>query len=553
MTERNPASPEAVQSFKDVCFISGSLLIVFVASLFIFSCASFLLRFPATVPIFYLSILATVFLWLFLALKYFNKKVLVYVFIIVSGTFMISALSSFFLDVSYDGQYYHQETVIQLAKGWNPFFEELAPANPAENRIFRWVKHYVRAAEIAESCLYKATHRIESAKTINILLIFASVYLAACCLCTLKKMTPKRAVLLAFAAAFNPVVVCTSLSFYVDGQLGSVALCLACLFCLFYLRPTGYLSIVIISASIYFMNIKFTAVVYFIVLAMGFLIISILNKKTAIFKKSLLVFTVSFLLGVFVFGYNPYVTNTRDHGHPFFPAMGPGTVDISRNNRFQGADSMTRVERFWISMFARSTITPRRDIKMKIPLTLFKDEILAFGYPEVKTGGFGQFFSGILLLSSALLVLSFVRFKENRIFYVTILFFLLSVFINPECWLARYVPQFWLIPLLMIIFPDFGPSGVLAKRLAAVATLLIFLNISLVGAYYLFRQTRSTQKVRHELKDLSQRKMPLNVDFLHFRSNRVRLDEYGLRYTEVSETPGAFSHLYLSRTMVKNE
>ena len=543
---------ERVNFFADVSFLSGSMILFFVASLFLFSGAAYVLKIPGSPILFYLCVLSTAALLAFLALKYFDKKVLPCALIVLSAVFLFSALSYFFYDTSYDGQVYHQETIVQLARGWNPFFETLSPANPVEGKMFQWSQNYAKAAEIAQGCIYMATHRIESGKTVNCLLIFASFFLAVCSLCTLKKMSLRRAILFAAAAALNPIAVCQAFSYYIDGQLASLALCLLCLLALFYKRPSAFLSFLVAAGAIYFINIKFTGVIYFAVMAAGFLAVSLLHKKMEVFKKALVVFTVSGLLGVFVFGYNPYVRNFKEHGHPFFPIMGEGKVDIMAGNRPIGFDAMTKAQRLWTSLAAKAATFPEQEVKVKLPLTLSKQEIMEFGFPDIRLGGFGPFFSGALLLSLIALVLSFARAKENRTLYAVLLFLLLSVFINPENWWARYVPQLWFAPLLTVIFAEFGPAAELAKKLTAAVALLILFNVGLIGSFYLYRQTKNTVRVRHELKQLSQMKMPLRVDFSDFRSNRVRFEEYGLQYVEVSGIQGTSTQLISSLARVEN-
>ncbi len=539
--------------FSTVSFLSGCTVLLFVVSLFIFSGLFFVLKAPDSQVIFYLSVLVTAFFLMYFALKYHDKKVFLWALMVVSATFLFSALSTFFYDSSYDGQVYHQETLIRLAKGWNPFFETLTPTNSVEERMLLWSENYAKSAEIAESRVYTATHRIESGKMINFLLLFASFYLAACSLCVFKTIRLKHAVLFAAAAALNPVVLCQLLTFYIDGQLASAVLCLLCLFSLYYSKPTRSLAFILVAASAYFMNIKFTAIIYFVVMAAGFLTLSLLNKKIGVFKRALGIFTASILLGVFVFGFNPYVKNYREHGHPFYPIMGVGKVDIMEGVRPRGFDSMTSVQRFLISVFARSSVATDQDVKVKIPLTVSGDEIKEFVFPDVRTGGFGPFFSALLLIGLASLVLSFAHFKKNGTLYAALIFLLLSVFINPEGWWARYVPQLWLVPLLAVIFLDLGPGERIASRLRALTLLLIFLNVGVVGAVNLLRQTKNTLKISREMKQFSQRRMPLKVDFSDFRSNRARFDEHGIRYVEVSEIPGPYTGLTASMAKVQNE
>ena len=71
----------------------------------------------------------------------------------------------------------------------------------------------------------------------------------------------------------------------------------------------------------------------------------------------------------------------------------------------------------------------------------------------MRLGGFGYFFSGILL--SSLLLSIFLRFKngeDKKIFWTITAVLIISVLGNHEAWWARFVPQFWLVPLFIFSF-----------------------------------------------------------------------------------------------------
>jgi len=547
-----------IDAFKNTSFLSGLLIIIFISLLFIFSSFLFLIGHSISKYVFYLSIIITIFSGCYISLKYFTGKVLLYTFIVLSVTILISfVLSLVFFDISYDGQGYHEEAIVQLANGWNPIYRELYSKNSDENlNSFLWNNHYPKASEISQASLYKVTNLIESGKTINLLLIFASFFLVFSCLCNFKKIKMFGATLLSMVAVLNPVVVSQSLTFYVDGELYSVLLCFLSVLYLFYLKQEKYLMIILVLMGIYFMNIKFTAVAYFLILSTGFLVIVLLNRKYELFKKVLPIFAGSLLLSAFIFGYNPYVSNYVVHGNPFYPVKvsnrsNPWPYDKGDrpiNIRF---NKMNRFNKILVSLFAKST--DERDIQMKIPLMFNKNEILAFSYPDVRLGGFGPLFSGIVIINIVLLCASLMNFRKNKELYIAILFILFSVFINPECWWARYVPQVWLIPIFTIIFLSVYQKGALVKSSIVAGTLLIFLNVLSITIPYVHTQLKNSHLVSMQLKDLAKKKMPLKVEFVDFRANRVRLNEHNIRYIEVDDISDEESTtLYGSDTKIQN-
>lgn len=88
-------------------------------------------------------------------------------------------------------------------------------------------------------------------------------------------------------------------------------------------------------------------------------------------------------------------------------------------------------------------------MRLLIPFMKYKGESL--NDPDVRVAGFGYFFSGIVLLCAILVLLNFKGFMQRAfIFYFALI--LGSCLINPELWWARYVPQMWLLPFIIIIF-----------------------------------------------------------------------------------------------------
>ncbi len=539
----------------EVGFLSAFLILVFIGSLFVGSSCLFLARLPLSGYVFYLSILIALASAAQLSRKRFTGKVFAWALATVSVAFVASlVLSTVFFDVSWDGQTYHQEAVIQLANGWNPVYERLHPKDPSEGYLFLWNQCYPKAPEIAEACLYKVTGRIESGKAFNLLLIFASFCLTLASLSLIKKMVLRQAALLSALAALNPIAVAQSLTFYVDGQLASSALCLLSGLFIFYSSPDRAVGLMLALTGLYFVNIKFTAVIYFIILMAGFLFIAVIERKPKLPGKALRILTLTLMLGIPVFGYSPYATNLTEHGHMFYPVMGSSTetLGVERNQpKNYDFNKSGTPRKLLLSLISSSTI--EKHIKIKPPFTFSKKEILSSFYPDLRLGGFGPLFSGILLLSLILLASGLSNWKENRTLYMFILFTLFSVLINPEAWWARYVPQFWYLPVAAVAFIRSGKKGPDLRLCSAALTLAIFLNVSMIGSAYVYTQAKASRWVYGQLESLAGREMPLKVEFLRFRPNRARLLERHLEYVEVHDVPKAHSiALYNSETKIQS-
>jgi hypothetical protein len=537
--EPEQKSSVGLESWSDLSLLSGILILFFVGSLFAISSLLFLFGLPVLKPTSYFGIVTAVFCGWRIALKHFTARTFIRALLVFAATLTISiVLGSLFFDVSWDGQTYHQEAVIQLANGWNPVFEKALSNNGSETYAYLWARVlcFPKAQEIAQACLYLTTHRIESAKAINLLLLSAAFYLTFSCLYGFKEIGLSRSLFFAAIAALNPVTISQSLTFYVDGALASASLCFLSLMVLFFRKPQNYLAFILALMAVYFINIKFTGIIFFGVGAAGFMVIAFLNRQWDRLKNGFVIFALSFVFGVFIFGYNPYVINSREHGHPFYPLMGrEKTLVDFMSDRPAGFDRRNRFERLAISLFAKPTIG--EEAKITFPLMFTKKELFEFFYPDVKCGGFGPLFSGILVLSLVGLSSGLTNFRENKNFYLVILFLVFSVLIHPECWFARYAPQLWLVPILSFAFLGFNRKTCSVRPWVAAGMALVFFNVSLIGLPYAYRQLKSSHTVQEQLKELSRRKMPLNVDFFQFRSNRIRLNEYQISYIESQDIP----------------
>src|ERR1700676_889194 len=106
----------------------------------------------------------------------------------------LTLLSGFFYDISFDGQWYHQETVIRLHNKWNPVFQRLAvhatentvtgkdvwcsgidnpiispgiTGKPSVNLKFLNLNHFAKGTEIIEASIFQLSNRIETSKAVN--------------------------------------------------------------------------------------------------------------------------------------------------------------------------------------------------------------------------------------------------------------------------------------------------------------------------------------------------------------------------------------------------
>lgn len=399
------------------------------------------------------------------------------------------ALSAGFyvLDYSYDGQSYHMSTVFLLDRGWVPvsesafsFMQENFP--DLENDYFLWTDVYVKFVEIFGACLARLTGTPETGKCINLLFAFMTfnyaVYVLPRLLCRLTRGTVW---VLAFFLIWNPVAAYQMFTYYVDGVMyySFVMLLLSVLdmeatagkkilpFC------SAVFSAVILS------NVKFLGFIYAGMILGGYFIYLIVLKRKVESKKVFLCGTAIVCL-VIVSGINPYFTNVRQGNNLLHPFVGQNKVDpfyLQRPDRFEGKNQLYNLA---VSTFAASynSLTGAQEkIRLKIPFTT-PDGETEFTDSDMRAGGFGWYWSGILLISLFLCFgLHFENTQQKRLFLLVMGILLSSVILNPESWWARLVPQLWAVPVFILIF-SFNRKELSFRRECALWILLYVMCIN---------------------------------------------------------------------------
>ena len=392
----------------------------------------------------------------------FLKQFLILMLIIMFSYFL--AISVW--DVSWDGRGSHIATIILYKNGWLPVYqnyEDFALNCHVYPASAFWGNCYMNFIEIISANIYKLTNFVESTKTTNFVLLF-SIFLYSSYIFRKffqnKKILP---LLMSVILILNPVCVCQWFTNDIDLHIYfAFALLMLTVLKIEYQKNTSKADIfMFVCSSLMLTMTKFTGCMYLFVICSIYLIYLILLKrnikryiKTVLIIGSLIVLT----------GISPLYTNYRDYGHPFYPIFGQNKINIIDESIPYGFQNMSYFERFFRSNFSETVHsrnnatdnpeTMRIPVKLKIPFTInIKSFYNLFHWPDITVGGFGYLWSGILLLS--LLYLSFIRFRnksEKYLFWLIIMMVITTTFINPECWWARYVPQFWLFPLLIMFF-----------------------------------------------------------------------------------------------------
>ena len=404
-----------------------------------------------------------------------QKIILSYVILFIS-IFVFYFLSSTFYDYSYDGRAYHQAGIILLKNGYNPIYDT-AQAFYDRNYDFKFdiqifIDNYPKFMEIVAANIFALTDRVETGKILNYIIFMItfgySFYIVD------KYYKSKLSLLFAFLFCINPVVLSQLSIYYSDGLI--YELFIISLFALIDITKAENIDykpfMIMVMGLVMLSNIKFGGLLY----AFGILLFGLFLMLK--YKKSIKPFLISCLIIfglIVVSGINPYFTNMKYGRHPLHPLVGNQKFDVMTiNTPRQFINKSVPFTFFWSTFSKTNNFMNFNNerIELKLPFTFDKKQILLQS-EDTRIAGFGIFWSGILLLS--FISLFFINWKEDKLTNYILVFLLLTVLLNPINWWARYVPQFYAIPVFLILLLNKN-NKFFNKSLISVLVLSLILN-----------------------------------------------------------------------------
>lgn len=552
---------------SDYFLILGSSIVFFLFASILLTSLAFSFRIPITSSHFFI---AAGFTPLYAILSLFSnsgpKRLVDFswvIFLLVFSFYLSLMVSQRYFDISYDGQAYHQEALLQLNQGWNPFYEQLNSLQ--SNNMHRWLNHYSKGVWFYAAMVFKVTKDIESGKLFHFWLMIAALFVTLPFLLRFETLSRSLAVLISFLVAFNPVSIYQSLSFYLDGQLMSLMIILVAVLGFIY-RESKWIHFGLLLMVIpVLVNVKLTAGIYTGLIMIGYMGMLWVKSKFEQLRKTLIYTLIAFFLGFVLFGFNPYVTNALQRGNPFYPALGTDRSDYTYPQfpaNFIGKNSFTLL---FYSIFSKSDNVRGlgKQAYLKIPFTVSKDELGAFTDTNAKQGGFGPLFGGAILLSFLIIIGAFLSlysrskktgpeknnlgWKERAangaslpniylgLFCLALI--LATCLINPASSLARFVPQMWLFPIIAVLLA-YSLKNKVIRILGHLILMVLVLNNVLIGYAYYSYNLKITRVYNQRLEKLAviSQENPIQFYFGHFlSSNTLRFDRFGIVYSIVGK------------------
>ncbi len=433
---------------------------------------------------------------------------------------VVTVACSFLSDNSFDGNFYHQEGVIEIYKGWNPYCQTYTDGS-------KWVTHYAKMLEIVSAAIMSTTGNLESGKLVNFMLIAASIFLLTGMLTRIfPQLSRKQVAIISLLFLSNPIVITQSLTFYNDYALYCCLLIVVSMFMYTYNNIDDKITwgIAVIATTIA-MGTKFTHFFYIGLAWIFFIILLLWKKRNTTAGKCVIAGIISLLVGGLFLGWHPYITNTLGFGHPLYPLMG-GIADIMTGNTPDIYIDSIRFINFIKSMM--SSEINREWSNPLIPIHLW-NLINSLSY-DARINGFGSFF-GLIFLSGIILLITKCR---NALTWYIVGCLLLSCFIFEQSWWARYIPFLYAIPAIAVLYTYLYNDKITRwskypRRIILSCALISSLCATAITGYTKLETTIYLSSLYNTIGDKQ-----VKVCFHGGKSFYYKLDKAGINYVEVT-------------------
>ncbi len=364
---------------------------------------------------------------------------------------LITALltAALIYDHSYDGNTYHQGSIIHMINGWNPIY------NPGQPESL-WEIHYAKAIEIVAASITVCFHHIECGKAVNLLLMAASIFITAAFLRnTFTHLSSRKVLLYTILLALCPIVIRQAYIYYNDYALYSLLLItIIALITIYRNSNDKRVWVIAIATTLFAAATKFT-IAFYIYLAWGVAIVWIFIKgKRQLSYQLALLALILLITGMCVVGYHPYITNTVGWGNPFYPLMG-STVDIMSSNTpeiYLDGNRFTN----WV----RSLLYNAQGTGIWLPLASdsLHDYYIAY---DSRIAGLGPLF--VYALITAVALAAWVHLRSHRhltsqhngsVYLLLAILLTGGCFIFEQSWWMRYIPFLWAVPVIALLYTE---------------------------------------------------------------------------------------------------
>ncbi|MDR1490877.1 MAG: hypothetical protein LBS65_10455 [Desulfovibrio sp.] len=416
------------------------MMLIFISSLLI--TLLLVTKFTSTRSILPLAIIITSILSARILKNLRANAIALFVTLFVLAVFLLLGLV--YPDFSCDGLGYHQWTTTSAAAGVNLFFTSTGNM---------WSDSYPKIYELFCAEIFKIWPAVNASAFLQFIFI-ATTFAYSLRLGGVYNIALWKNLIMALLVTFNPVMVSQLYTYYIDCAMANCAYIIIASMLLILKDDLILDKTMFFAASSFVIATKMSGVLYpstaFLLFGCVGLYESRSFLKTA--KRYLPLFILTFGIGFGLFGFQPYITNILSGKHIMHPLEGENKIDILTANmpeNFQGRNRFIKVIKSSLSD-TDNLVRPYNATINVIPGSITQRAWYMSGVNDVRIAGWGPEFFLCMLLGGALLLC----YKANWYLLGLIAsYILLTIFIHPEGWWARYAPQLYfgaaMVPLVL--------------------------------------------------------------------------------------------------------
>jgi len=538
-----------VDCFESTILLTAFILLGTICMVNLFVLGAYLFHSELPQGLFVFAVIASLALaFLFVGKFGFTTSAITLPVTISVGVLLLSLLASwFYFDLSWDGQWYQQAAVYNLAKGWNPLYSPLVTPDHTDNTS---ILHFPKSTWYFGAAVLRLFGTVEMGKAYNFMLLFVA-FGVVYPFCRSMKLSNGYSVVFTLLVLFNPVVWSEVTTYLNDGDL-YLLLVIYLTAVISWLGNSKRIYLVIaLMAICCLVNTKFTGLVFLLLSALFVFIYVIIRQRTYV-KSFLLSHLLAGLLAIGVFGFNPYITNTIQRGHPLYPLMGtkayPSVFASGKdaNEAYETPHNMQGQSlpvRLFYANFGQPGNAPYNHEKFAILANPFNTDTThwaAYHYHETRVSGFGPYFGISLILM--LIMLPVVLWGEKRFWLPGLLFIVALICclsLSQHFWWPRFFPMLWLAPLLPLLLrwsTETENRSKLAIKLAFrwLPAALLCLNGLIVAVVHMQWETNASISLRRDLQQLQKDNKPIEIRYGSFkRSIEEKLMYWDIRFKPV--------------------
>ena len=183
---------------------------------------------------------------------------------------------------------------------------------------------------------------------------------------------------------------------------------------------------------------------------------------------------------------------------------------------------------FYATFSKVNNLMENKKSELKIPFTIYKDEIKTTASVDTRISGYGIIFSGILIISLLIIIFNFKKLtkKEKEIIVLLSLIIIGITFFISEGWWARYNPTMYILIIISLYIMFKYNNNLINKIFTSLVILNTLIILSLNSIYTL----TESYKINKDFRKMRNKTIEYNLNYGEPIGIISNLDDFNIKY-----------------------